>query len=497
MATTTLTSLETYFQQFRENVIGINQTFQSNFGEQKIVYADWTASGRLYQPIEDRMSKSIAPFVGNTHTETSVTGASMTVAYHKALNIIKKHVSAAESDVIISCSSGMTGVINKFQRILGLKIHERFANSIKIPKEKCPIVFVTHMEHHSNQTSWLETIADVEIIKCCPKGLVDLNHLKELLEQYKDRPTKIAAITSCSNVTGIKTPYHEIAEIMHQNNGLCFVDFACSAPYIDIDMHPENPLQCLDAIFFSPHKFLGGPGTTGILIFDSKLYKNKIPDHPGGGTVSWTDPWGSRIYFDNIEAREDGGTPAFLQTMRVALCIKLKEEMQVSKILAREAELVDLIWDEFEKIPNLHILAPNIKERLGVISFYIDGLHYNLAVRLLNDRYGIQVRGGCSCAGTYGHYLLDVSLECSTNVKNQIQNGSYFGKSGWVRLSIHPVMTNEETSYIIDAIKELAENHSEWSKEYTYTPSTNEFVYANDKSLEETLVNDWFNQSLA
>ena len=496
MTTTSVTYLETYFQQFRKHVIGIDQTFKSNFGEQKIVYADWTASGRLYQPIEDRMSKNIAPFVGNTHTETSITGASMTVAYHKALKIIKNHVKATESDVIISSNSGMTGVINKFQRILGLKIHERFANTVQVPKEKRPIVFVTHMEHHSNQTSWLETIADVEIIRSCPQGLVDLNHLNELLEQYKERKTKIAAITSCSNVTGIKTPYHEIAEIMHKNDGLCFVDFACSAPYIDIEMRPENPLQCLDAIYFSPHKFLGGPGTTGILIFDSKLYKNKIPDTPGGGTVAWTNPWGEHKYIEDIEAREDGGTPAFLQTMRVALCIKLKEEMGVNNILKREEELVDLIWEQLSALPNLHILAPNVKERLGVISFYIDSLHYNLAVRLLNDRYGIQVRGGCSCAGTYGHFLLNVDQEFSKNITCQIDTGDLSAKPGWVRMSIHPVMTTEEVQYIINAITELSKNHQEWAKDYHYDNASNEFVCGTHTCLEKTLVNDWFDQSL-
>lgn len=496
MATTTITSLEAFFQNFRKNVIGIEQTFQSNFGEQKIVYADWTASGRLYQPIEDRMSKEIAPFVGNTHTETSITGASMTVAYHKALKIIKKHVGAAQSDVIISSNSGMTGVINKFQRILGLKIHERFANKINIPKDKCPIVFITHMEHHSNQTSWLETIADVEIIRSCPQGLVDISHLDELLEQYKDRKTKIAAITSCSNVTGIKTPYHQIAETMHKNGGLCFVDFACSAPYIDIEMRPENPLQCLDAIYFSPHKFLGGPGTTGILIFDPKLYKNKIPDISGGGTVAWTNPWGGHRYIEDIEAREDGGTPAFLQTMRVALCVKLKEEMGVANILQREEELIDIIWDQLSVLPNLNILAPNVKNRLGVISFYIDNLHYNLAVRLLNDRYGIQVRGGCSCAGTYGHFLLNVDQEFSKNITCQIDTGDLSAKPGWVRLSIHPITTNKEAQYLVEAIKALSENHQEWAKDYHYDNNSNEFICKNSVCLEETLVNNWFERSL-
>ena len=284
--------LEQYFAKFRQHVIGIDQHFESPYGKQRIIYADWTASGRLYAPIEDLLKKEIGPFVGNTHTETTVTGSSMTNAYHEAKKIIKKHVGAYDSDILISSNSGMTGVINKFQRILGLKIHERFRPLCDSKIVDRPIVLCSHMEHHSNQTSWLETIADVRIINANDEGLMDLNHLKELLHEFQDRKAKIAAITSCSNVTGIKTPYHEVAKIMHKNGGLCFVDFAASAPYIDINMRPKNELEHLDAIYFSPHKFLGGPGSSGILVFDQKLYKNKIPDNPGGGTVDWTNPMG-------------------------------------------------------------------------------------------------------------------------------------------------------------------------------------------------------------
>jgi selenocysteine lyase/cysteine desulfurase len=205
-------------------------------------------------------------------------------------------------------------------------------------------------------------------------------------------------------------------------------------------------MQSLDAIYFSPHKFLGGPGTPGILVFDNKLYCNKIPDEPGGGTVDWTNPWGEHKYFDEPEAREDGGTPGFLQTIKAALCMKLKENMGCDNIRKREEELLDIVWDELNSIPNLNVLANNIRERLGIISFYIDDLHYNLAVKILNDRYGIQVRGGCSCAGTYGHYLLGVDEDTSHKITNKINEGDLSEKPGWIRLSLHPTMTNEELS---------------------------------------------------
>lgn len=487
-------SLEQYFEPYRQQVIGASHTFQGPYGEKPIIYADWTASGRLYGPIEDRLREKIMPYVANTHTETTATGCAMTDAYHHAIHIIKDHVGAHQDDVLISQGSGMTGVINKFQRILGFKIHERYDRRVKLSREERPVIFVTHMEHHSNQTSWLETIAEVEVIEPTKEGLVDLNELERLLEKYSDREIKIAAVTSCSNVTGIMTPYHEIAEMMHKNGGLCFVDFACSGPYIEINMHPENPAQRLDAIYFSPHKFLGGPGSTGILLFNKALYQNEVPDNPGGGTVDWTNPWGMHKYIDDIEAREDGGTPAFLQTIKVALAIKLKEEMGVEKMLQREHELIDLAFDRLTHIPGLHLLADQHKERLGVFSFYIENCHYNLVVRLLNDRFGVQTRGGCSCAGTYGHYLLEVSPSYSKIITSQINYGDLSQKPGWVRMSIHPVMSNEELIQVLDAIEQVAQNHEEWGKDYEYDPEINDFIHQAFKNPMKEMVEGWFEE---
>lgn len=488
-------NLELYFEPFRYHIVGNDQMYKTPYGKKRIVYADWTASGRLYRPIEERLLNEIGPFVGNTHTETTVTGSTMTAAYHEAKHIIKQHIGAAHRDVLISSNSGMTGVVNKFQRILGLKVHEKHRPQIVLPEEERPVVFVTHMEHHSNQTSWLETLAQVEIIRPTAEGLVDLNDLLRLLDKYKNRRTKIAAITSCSNVSGLFTPYHEIAAIMHQHGGLCFVDFACSAPYIEINMRPDDPLQHLDAIYFSPHKFLGGPGTTGILVFDPKLYTNRVPDNPGGGTVDWTNPWGAHKYIDEIEAREDGGTPAFLQTIQVALCFQLKAEMGISQMLQREKELLERVWERFDRLPRLHVLAGHLRERLGVISFYIEGLHYNLAVKLLNDRFGVQMRGGCSCAGTYGHYLLEVSPGYSKMITDEISHGNLSHKPGWVRMSIHPTTTNDELDFILDAVDAVYHNFEAWGNDYTYNRKTNEF--AHKQEIKTEIVQNWFSKKLS
>ena len=485
--------LEQHFQKFRKNIVGIEQTIQTPFGEKKMVYADWTASGRLYLPIEEKMLNDFGPYVANTHTETTFSGSVMTLAYHEARKIIKKHVNAKEECVLITEGTGMTGVINKFQRILGLKISENLRElSAEIPDEKKPVVFITHMEHHSNQTSWLETIAHVEIIPFDKRGLVDYDSLQALLDKYKNKSMKIASVTACSNVTGIQTDYHRIAKIMHQNSGVCFVDFACSAPYVKVDMYPEDKEAYLDAIFFSPHKFLGGPGTSGVLVFNKKLYHNMIPDNPGGGTVNWTNPWGEHRYLDDIETREDGGTPGFLQTIRISLAIRLKEEMGIENIHDREEEINKHIFQELKSIDNLVLLAKQHEDRLGVFSFYIEDMHYNLGVKILNDRFGIQTRGGCSCAGTYGHFLLHVDQQESNELIKKIDEGCVIERPGWIRMSIHPTSTDEEVVFICNSIKELAENIDNWKNDYEYNGLTNEFVHKEDGRFEKELVESWF-----
>ena len=294
------------------------------------------------------------------------------------------------------------------------------------------------------------------------------------------------------NVTGISTPYHEMAKIMHENGGLCFVDFAASAPYATIDMHPADPMEALDAIFFSPHKFLGGPGSSGVMVFNSDIYTCPVPDNPGGGTVDWTNPWGEFKYVDDIEAREDGGTPGFLQTIRAALCIRLKDQMDVEKMKLREEELVKIVFEELPKIPKLHILANNIPNRLGIISFYLEKIHFNLVVKLLNDQFGIQVRGGCACAGTYGHFLLNVSHDQSKHITELINFGDLSEKPGWIRLSLHPTMTNNELYYVLNAIREVQKNHDIWGKDYIYNNKTNEFRHKSEAEDKTVFVMPWF-----
>lgn len=487
-----MSSLESYFQEFRKGIIGDTTTFTSPYGEKKIVYADWIASGRLYKDIEEKISHVFGPFVGNTHTETSETGTRMTQAYHYAQSLIKKHVNAGSGDVIIAAGFGMTAVVNKLIRILGIKGCGALRNKQCIQKMERPVVFITHMEHHSNHTSWLETVADVVIIPPGKELEVDLNELKKQLEQYKERTFKIGAFTACSNVTGVHTPYYQMARLMHEYGGLAFIDFAASAPYEDINMHPGNEMEKLDAIFFSPHKFLGGPGTSGILIFDSAIYHNTIPDNPGGGTVDWTNPWNKYKYVDNIEVREDGGTPGFLQTIKAALAIQLKEKMGVENIIAREKELLEIAFPRLRKLKGVHILADNHQERLGILSFWVENIHFNLLVKLLNDRFGIQVRGGCACAGTYGHYLLEVTYEKSKAITDKINQGDLSEKPGWVRWSLHPTMTNNEVFDFVDALDQIITHQESWSADYEYNNKTNEYYHKSQPRGILPQVKVWF-----
>lgn len=486
-----MSSLENHFAEFRKNIIGIEQEFESPYGVQKINYADWIASGRLYKPIENKISYEIGPFVGNTHSETSETGMKMTLAYQKSHELIKQHVNAGPDDVIITAGSGMTSIINKFHRILGLRTFGRSSQNLSIDLQNRPVVFITHMEHHSNQTSWYETIADVIIVEPGDDLLVKPENLRRQLELYKNRSFKIGSFTACSNVTGVRTPVHELAKVMHEFGGVCFIDYAASAPYDEINMHPADPMEKLDAIMFSPHKFLGGPGSSGVLIFDASMYNCEVPDNPGGGTVDWTNPWGKYKYVDDIETREDGGTPGFLQSIKTALCFELKKQMGVENIRHREEELLNRAFDGLDNIPGLKILADSVRDRLGVISFYIERIHYNLIVRFLNDKYGIQVRGGCACAGTYGHFLLEVSYEKSLEITNKINHGDLSEKPGWVRWSLHPTTTNAEVDQMIAALSDITKNIGKISKDYIYNNRTNVYWHNGQKSYAEFL-DTWF-----
>ncbi|MCY0889037.1 MAG: aminotransferase class V-fold PLP-dependent enzyme [Alicyclobacillaceae bacterium] len=483
--------VERRFQAIREQTIGYDATLETPYGIKPLLYADWTASGRLYRDIESRMVEEIGPYVANTHSESSTTGRWMTRAYHYASAVIRQHVGANEDDVLLACGTGATGAINKLQRMLGLRLPERWQSVANIPETERPVVFVTHMEHHSNHISWLETVAEVIVVPPGEDGLVDPAHLEAELVRYEHRPVKIGSFTACSNVTGIRSPYPLLAEIMHRHGGVCFVDFAASAPYDPIVMHPSNGDQALDAIFFSPHKFLGGPGSAGVLVFRKDLYHNRVPDEPGGGTVDWTNPWGGRSYISEISVREDGGTPGFLQLIRAALAVQLKETMGVEAMHRRESVLTERLLTGLSALSGVHVLAGEQTDRLGIVSFYIEDLHYHLVVQLLNDLYGIQTRGGCSCAGTYGHFLLGIDADTSRSIVSKIGYGNLADKPGWVRMSLHPTMTLADIDTMIGAVRDIAGNGQHYARDYHHEVALATFTHRSMASASASPDEPW------
>lgn len=473
-------SLEAHFAPYRRGIVGLDEQIPLPDGSRRtMIYADWTASGRIYRPIEEFMLREIYPLVANTHTETTYSGTAMTCAYHDARSIIKKSVNAGPKDSLMFSGFGMTSAINKLQRILGLRFPESCRGSLRCDSsggKGKPLVLITHLEHHSNQITWEECDVDVRII---PRdevtGLPDLEWQRRMLEENRERPLLIGAFSACSNVTGILTPYRRMAALMHHYGGISCVDFAASAPYVDIDMHPSDPDEHLDAITFSPHKFLGGPGASGILVLSNALYGRTIPDQPGGGTVKWTTPFGSHRYIDEIESREDGGTPGFLQAIRAALAMKLKESMGTAHIREREEELKKIFMDGISREPSIVLLEGENMERLCIFSMYVPGTHHNLIVRLLNDRFGIQTRGGCSCAGTYGHILFGIDKNASSSITNMIDSGDLTRKPGWVRISLHPTMTDDEVAFVARSLVETVRNYDAWKADYVFRKESGEF----------------------
>ncbi|MEX0622940.1 aminotransferase class V-fold PLP-dependent enzyme [Saccharospirillum sp.] len=419
------------------------------------LYADWTASGRLYRPIEERLVDVAGPMMANTHTEDSLTGRYMTEALDQAHQIMRHHVNAAAEDVVLFTGTGMTGALAKLVRMLGLWVHETHREAVLATLPHRPQVYVTHMEHHSNHTLWLETLAEVQIIPPTEAGTVDLDWLADSLSRVPADQPVLASVTAASNVTGVAAPYRAIARLLHQAGGHCFVDFACAAPYVDIDMHPTDD-EPLDAVFFSPHKFLGGPGASGVLVFNQSLYHNRVPEQPGGGTVVWTNPWGEHRFYQDIATRESGGTPGILQCLKAAMAAQLKDEIDVNAIQQRERELNQYFLQGLDRLPGIQCLAREQADRLSVFSLVIEGVHYQQAVQRLSHEFGIEARGGCACAGTYGHYLLNIDRATSRAITGQLDRGELAAKPGWVRLSFHPMMTTEDLDRILIALEALA-----------------------------------------
>jgi selenocysteine lyase/cysteine desulfurase len=465
----------------RSGVIGDDAAVNGPFGIRRVTYADYTASGRSLSFIEDYIRAAVLPLYANTHTESSGTGLQTSRFREEARAIIRAAVGADQDrHAVIFCGSGSTAAINRLVDVLNLRLPanlaDRYALREQIPPGQRPVVFLGPYEHHSNELPWRESIADVVTIHEDHDGRIDQGQLAQALERYRDRPLRIGTFSAASNVTGIVSDVDGISRLLHRHGALAFWDYAAAAPYVPIRMEPPGePLAARDAVFISPHKFIGGPGTPGILVARRDLFTNRVPVMPGGGTVMYVNP-SEHVYLPDAERREEGGTPAIVESIRAGLVFQLKEAVGTDLIREREASFVRRALARWGANPAIQILGSPDAERLSIVSFVVRRgsryLHHNFMVALLNDLFGIQARGGCSCAGPYGHRLLGIDLETSHEFEREIARGCEGIKPGWVRVNFNYFISETVFEYILDAVDLAARDGWKLLPLYAFDPAS-------------------------
>ena len=485
----------------RDGVIGDRRGMQTPFGTKPLIYADYTASGRSLDFIEDLIRAQVLPLYANTHSESSHTGAQITALREQAREIIHRAIGGSDDDQVIFCGAGATAAINKLIDILNLRLPadlaERHALLSAIPLDQRPLVFIGPYEHHSNELPWRESIARVKVVPLDASGQLDIAALEQMLKDSGDTQLLIGSFSAASNVTGIKTDVVGVTRLLKQYGALSFWDYAAAAPYVNISMNDEradavavddSQLSNKDAVFLSPHKFVGGPGTPGILIVKKRVLKNSVPAVPGGGTVSFVSPESHR-FIDDHQRREEGGTPAIVEAIRAGLVFKLQQEVGQESIEARESAFIKRAIASWQSHANIEVLGNTEAERLAIASLRIKhgegknrkDLHYGFVVALLNDLFGIQARGGCSCAGPYGHALLELDMPTSRKIEAQIRQGQMILRPGWVRLNFNYFINEETAEYLIAAVKLIAEHGWRLLPYYCYDRASGTWRYQDIK----------------
>jgi len=475
-------------------------------------YCDYTASGRCLRFVESYL-QGLQRIYANTHTEDDITGRSMSQLLHEAEESIKKSVNAGPTGRIIACGTGATGAIDKLQQLVGVALPPATRKNIcdmlaesdstvtcedvgELFDKSQPVVFIGPYEHHSNEISWRESLATTVQVRMDASGNIDLAHLEELLRdpRYQNR-TRIGSFSAASNVTGMRSDVRAISCLLHAHDAIACFDFAACAPYVEIDMNPA-PLgdddPSIDAIFISPHKFLGGPGSSGVLVFNERIYDRDLPPTvSAGGTVDYVGMNG-QDFIDRIEEREKAGTPGVLQTLKAGLVFQIKDRVGVDFINAREHELTARAFDRWSEAEGIEILGnPDPAQRVGILSFNIKSsvggyLHHKFVTALLNDLFGIQSRAGCSCAGPYGHRLLDIDDNTSELYRGAVQHGYCGMKPGWCRVGLHWVMDDAEADYVIDAVLFIARHGHLFLSLYDFDLCSGTWTHKQESSILQT-----------
>jgi len=464
------------FEAVRQDLLDRGACVTTPYGRRRVTYADHIASGRHLRSVEERLASAVLPLYANTHTEDSALGAYTTRLTHEAAAYVKRCLGAGDDYKLLFPGTGATGALKRLQEILGVSVPPQHRERLlaALPERERPVVFVGPYEHHSNDVTWRESLAEVVPVPLDDDGLIDLAALERALRDPRfEGRGKVGAFSAASNVTGLITDVRAIAGLLHRHGAVAVFDYAASAPYVRIDVRPtrEGGDDRLDAVVLSPHKFLGGPGSPGLLLIHGSLYRLESPTTAGGGTVTYVSRF-DRRFVDDVEVREDAGTPAIVQKLRAALAFRVKERLGVENIERRERELIARALDRLRAIPGVRVLGNLSAPRLAVVSFLVASggaqLHAKLVVRLLSDLFGIQGRAGCSCAGPYGHALLGIDDDTSRVFLRAIEAGYEGVKPGWARLSFHYLLTDEECDFILDAVAFVARHGHLFVREYAF-----------------------------